>query len=151
MKLKIEIAITSEIHQERWVDWRQFSWQEGVHGKQQRLKVCTFNLLKANHPNSFRIILISPKGDGESTATLYYWVHNIWKVYIPHYASHICRISDNHLNKALFTLNVFSPFFSPFSDGLNEFLWCCLHMTSKYVRKIKGTAGKNGLKNVKCK
>ena len=35
-----------------------------------------------------------------------------------------------------------------FKNGLNTFLWYCLHMTLKYVRKIKDTAGKNGLKTL---
>ena len=45
----------------------------------------------------------------------------------------------------------FTPFFLPFKNGLNAFLWWCLHMTLKYVKKIKGAADKNGAKNGTCK
>ena len=38
----------------------------------------------------------------------------------------------------------FSPFFGPFKNGFNGFLWCCSHM-------IKGATDKNGLKNATCK
>ena len=42
-------------------------------------------------------------------------------------------------------------FFTPFKNELNEFPKCYSHMTSKYVKKIKGAAGKNGAKNGTCK
>ena len=34
-----------------------------------------------------------------------------------------------------------TPYFSPFKNGLNEFLWGCSQIL-KYVKKIKGGAGK---------
>ena len=45
----------------------------------------------------------------------------------------------------------FPLFFSPFKNGLNEFLWCCLHMTLKYIKKIKAAADKHSAKNGTCK
>ena len=42
-------------------------------------------------------------------------------------------------------------FFTPFKNGANEFLWCCLQITLKYVKKIKGATDKNGARNGSCK
>ena len=49
----------------------------------------------------------------------------------PHPQKEECKREE-----AWFTRYVFALFFSPFQNGLNQFLWYCLPMTSKYVRKV---------------
>ena len=43
----------------------------------------------------------------------------------------------------------FTPFSSPFKNGLNAVLWIYLHMTLKYIKKIKGAADKDSAKIVR--
>ena len=51
----------------------------------------------------------------------------------------VCQ-TDRHTDRT-FTfkpglhVTFFTPFFSSLKNALNEFLWCCSHMTLKYVKK----------------
>ena len=55
------------------------------------------------------------------------------------------------LNSVGLHVTFIAPFFSVVKNGLNEFLWCCSHMTLQTVKKFKGAADKDGLKILTCK
>ena len=74
-------------------------------------------------------------------------VHSHWAkmVFVWNFVATLCG------HKSLVYTQRFHAIFLTVQKGLNSLLWCCSHITLKYIKKIKGVVGKNDAKNGTCK